>query len=329
VSFPVSLLGSNLKNLKIITEGTNLICQLVVLSDNPIFLYNNELFRRNDHNNVFQMLKKLNDFSNFDYNWNGLNMLNSSLSENGTHFLAKFQGLKIKDLNNFSTLYFINISANNSVPNLKTVAELKLLNYSLGNTFLLSNKLFIDQNYKSNSNLNFFNKIFLNVDKNLNFYRHLPSNIFYENEGTFLNTEGFFKRTVKIISHTRIGNSLQVLRKLLKNLKKNLVSLNKKNNALIFFNTNRLINFKNFIHFQFYATQKLSNLNFYLTIKTNPIFFTKTFLKFKISSKKHLNTKIKYWLDDFFTNGKDEYSQESLIITNCSKLLRLESSNFF
>jgi hypothetical protein len=40
------------------------------------------------------MLKKLNDFSNFDYNWNKLNMLNSSLSENETHFLAKFQGLK-------------------------------------------------------------------------------------------------------------------------------------------------------------------------------------------------------------------------------------------
>jgi hypothetical protein len=29
VSFPVSLLGSNLKNLKIITEGTNLVRQLV------------------------------------------------------------------------------------------------------------------------------------------------------------------------------------------------------------------------------------------------------------------------------------------------------------
>jgi hypothetical protein len=103
MSFPVSLLRSSLKNLKIITEGTNLICQLVLLSDNPIFLYNNELFRRNDHNNVFQMLKKLNNFSNFDDNWNGLNMLNSSLSENRRHFLSKFQEIK----ENFSNLVFI------------------------------------------------------------------------------------------------------------------------------------------------------------------------------------------------------------------------------
>jgi hypothetical protein len=42
-----------------------------------------------------------------------------------------------------------------------------------------------------------------------------------------------------------------------------------------------------------------------------------------------LNTKVKYWLDDFFSGGKDEYSQNSLVLTNCSKILRTESSNFF
>ena len=52
-------------------------------------------------------------------------------------------------------------------------------------------------------------------------------------------------------------------------------------------------------------------------------------VKFKLSHRKIYNTKVKYWLDDFFTGGKDDYSQNSLILINCSKIIRSESTNFF
>ena len=319
LTFPVTFLGSNVQILKDITEGNNLICQDLKLSKNPLIIYNNELFKRNDGNNILQMLKILNYSNNFNKNWNGLNLLSSSLSENGVQLTSKFPALSSKDLNDSSVLYFINISENNT-KNLKKITELKLLNYVLTKS---SNNLFLDQNYKINNNSEFTKKL------NLNSYKHIPTSIFYENEETFVNTEGFMKRTAKLISRKKTKNNWQILRKFLKHFKNNFKSLDNANNELIYFNSQKLSNFKNFTNFNYYAIQSLTNLNFYLSVKTSPVIFHQNFSDFKLASKKFQNTKIKYWLDDFFINGKDEYSQNSLILSNCSKILRSESTNFF
>jgi hypothetical protein len=327
LSFPLTFLGSNVNILKSITEGNSLICQDFKFAKNPLIIYNNELFKRNDGHNIIQMLKILNYSSNFN-SWNGLNMLSSSLSENGNHILTNFSGLTLKDLNSLSILYFINVTTNN-VANLKKITELKLLNYSLNETSVCKNKLVVDQNFKTNNNISLFNKISANEIHTQTTYSHVPTSIFFENEETFINAEGFFKRTVKLISKKKTKNNWQILRKLFKDLKNKFVSLNKKNNDIICFNSNKLINFKNFINFQFYAVQSLTNLNFYLTVKTNPVFFCQNVQNFRMPASKIQNTKLKYWLDDFFTSGKDEYSHNSLILTNCSKILRMESTNFF
>lgn len=322
LTFPVSFLGSNIKILKSITEGNSLLCQTLKFSENPLVIYNNELLKRNDGNNILSMLKILNYSNTFNNTWNGFNMLSSSLSETGNHSLTNFLPLTLKDLNNFSFLYFINVNSTN-IDNLKKITELKLLNYSLQKNDINANKLILDQNYKNNNNYELFNKL------NLNSYFYLPTSTFYENEETFINTEGFIKRTTKLIFRKKTKSNWQILRKFLNHFKNKLVSLNTKNNELIFFNSNKIVNFKNYINFQYYAIQSLTHLNFYLTIKTNPVVFSKKFLDFKVSKKKIQNTKLKYWLDDFFTNGKDEYSQNSLILTNCSRILRSESTNFF
>jgi hypothetical protein len=330
LSFPLTFLGSNVNILKAITEGNSLVCQDFRSAKNPIIIYNNELFKRNDGHNMLKILKILNYSNNFNNFWNGLNMLSSSLSENGNHISTKFSGLTLKDLNNFSVLYFINVTTN-SVTNLKKITELNILNYSLNATSKIKNKLIVDQNFKTNNNESLFNKIIFNENqfKPICNYHHVPTSVFFENEETFINTEGFFKRTVKLISKKKTKNNWQILRKLFKDLKKKFVSLNKKSNEFIYFNSNRLINFKNFSNFQFHAVQSLTNLNFYLTVKTNPVFFHQNSINFRIPSNKIQATKLKYWLDDFFTSGKDEYSQNSLILTNCSRVLRIESTNFF
>ena len=322
LTFPILFLGSNFNIIKYITEGNNFICQDLKFSNNPFLIYSNELFKRNDSKSISETFKTLSYLHIFNKTWNGLNMLNSSISDVGTQTLKQIPRLMLKDLNNFSSLYFLNVTTNN-VSNLKKITELKLLKLtSVNKKQILDNKFFLDQNYKINQNLLFSNKI-------LNNYSHIPNNTFYENEETFINTEGFIKRTTKLISRKKSKNNWQILRKFLKYFKMKLTFLTQKDNQIIFFNSQKFYNFKNFLNFQFYATQTLTNLNFYLNIKNKPILLNKSILNFKSKTKKCISTKLKYWLDDFFNGGKDEYSQNSIILANCSKILRSESTSFF
>lgn len=320
LTFPTTFLGSNISILKSVTEGNNLICQDLKDSKTPLTIYNNELFKRNDNYTVIRILENLNYYTNGKH-FNGLNNLNPSLSETGSNITNNFIPLTLKDLNNSSLLYFINTSFYNN-SNLKKITELKLLNYSFYLESDNKNNLILNQNYKPNSNYT------LNNILNNSTYLNLPTSGFYESEDTFVNTEGYIKRTTKLISKKNTRNNWQIIRKLFKYLKKNFGSLELPNNNLIFFNSNKIVNFKNFINFNYYATQNLTNLNFYLSIKTAPIIFTNRHL-FKSSSSKLNHSKLRYWLDDFFTGGKDEYSQNSLILNNCSKIIRSETTNFF
>ena len=155
----------------------------------------------------------------------------------------------------------------------------------------------------------------------------MPVSLFYENEETLINTEGLIKKTVKIIFRKKTKNNWQLLRKVLKHLKTNIKFLDKKSNNLIFFNSKNINLFRSFINFHYQAAQTLSNLNFYLTTKTRPL--TIIAKKFRTKIQKYINTRVKYWLDDFYNGGKDGYSQNSLVLAECSKNLRTKSTNFF
>jgi len=86
-------------------------------------------------------------------------MLNSALSDTGTFSFKQVSVLTLKDLNNFSSLYFFNLTYNNML-NLKKITKLKLLNSSLvSNKQSLIHKLFLDQNHmKISNNLKFLNQ---------------------------------------------------------------------------------------------------------------------------------------------------------------------------
>lgn len=323
LTFPVTSLGSNTKVLKTIIEGNNLLCQDLKFSKNPLLIFNNNLLKRNDGRNILKMLKILNHSKIFDKSWSGINTLAPSLSEVGTQIVSYFKPLSPKDLTNFSSLYFLNVGVNN-IANLTRITDLKLLNYLPNMQKYNSNQLFLDQNSNYNNNLALCNSL---INKGNNNYFYLPNSMFYENEETFVNTEGLIKRTSKLIFDKKTKNNWQILRKVFKQFKMNLNCLNNKENQLISFNSNKISTFKNFIYFQYFATQSLTNMNFYLSIKNQSFIMNNT--KFKPTTVKITNTKMKYWLDDFFNGSKDEYSQNSLILSNCSKILRSESTNFF
>lgn len=319
-----SFLGTGAKIVRFLAEGASLMCVELRQANNPIVIYNNELFKRHDGDNFSQMLKLSSHLATLSGTWDGLNMLNSSLQENGKNFINKYDPVSANDLKNSSLLYFINVQSNNN-PNLKKITELNLLNCH----FFVGKRVMLDQNYKSSSNVKLYNKVSLSKSEALNRYLHLPSSNFYENNETFLNTEGYVKRTTKLVSQKKARNNWQIVKKLFAQLKDDLISSIKRDNELVFFCLDEKDNFKNYMHFNSYATQILNQFNFVLALKNKALKSTKTLNSFKITIKKLYNTRLKYWLDDFFTDSKDEYSQNSLVLTSYSRVLRTESATFF
>lgn len=319
LTFPISFLGSNFKIVQTITEGNNLVCQDLKFSSNPVVIYNNELCKRNDGRNISEIFKILLYSNIFNKIWNGLNKLSSSFSDTGILVLKQISQLNLKDLNNFSSLYLLNITTIN-VPNLKKILEFKLLKKrTWSSSKFLIYKLSVDQNHKNNNNKTTMNEILKN-------YIHVHNSTFYENEETFVNAEGFIKRTTKFIQRKQTKTCWQVLRKILHYCKINLNTLTSKDNQIFFFNSPKFYSFKNFLAIQYYAVQNLTKSSFYLTVVNKTMILT--LFNFKSKTKKVLNTKLKYWLDDFFIGGKDEYSQYSKILRHCSKNLRAQFLNF-
>jgi len=323
-TFSVSSLGSNLSILNTIVEGNNLFCVDLKSAKNPLLVTNTDIFKRTDSRHLIDIIKMLKFTNIVSKAWNGLNISNSYLNETGVNSLFSFSFLTFKDLSSFSSLYALNIKISN-IPNLKKLVELKLLNFVEGSHFG-KNFTLIDQNLVINNNVGFISN-----QNSLNFtnYLYLPSNTIFENQETFLNTEGHIKRTTKLLLNDSYKSNWKLIRKFIK-CNKNVSYLNNsKNNKLICFNTKNSSNFKNFINFQYSATQSLTDLNFYLNIKNSTFTIYKNTLPFKLGPIKLINTKIKYWLDDFYNGGKDSYCHNSLILNNCSKNLRLEATNFF
>ena len=69
---------------------------------------------------------------------------------------------------------------------------------------------------------------------------------------------------------------------------------NLKDANLIFFNVRNVANFKNFINFNYFATQNLTKLNFYFTKTNNPYIFTHKINQYKFLQIKLQDTGGKY-----------------------------------
>nr|YP_009688015.1 NADH dehydrogenase subunit 11 [Haslea nusantara]QDX17605.1 NADH dehydrogenase subunit 11 [Haslea nusantara] len=321
LTFSVSFLGSRLSTFKTIVEGNSLSCQDIAASTNPLLVLNTELFKRNDAKQLIETVKMLKHTNIITKFWNGVNVLNSSLSESGSFSAASFSSLTFYDLTQFSSLYFINTTVS-SIANIKKLVGSQLLTYKLKTQKQTSHKLLLDQNFT-------FNSSNLSNDLKIKKFIYLPVDTFFENNETFINTEGLVKKSTKLISRKKTKNNWQLIRRFIKNTDLLVTTNNLKDNKLIYFNSRNLYNFKNFISFQFYAVQNLTNFNFYLTKRNSQFFIHKKFNTFKSSQTKIYDTKLKYWLDDFFIGGKDQLCQNSLTLIKCSVNTRLMTSTFF
>jgi hypothetical protein len=323
LTFPNTFTGTNCSVLKTITEGNNLICQDLKVSKNPIFVFNSSLFKRTDGKDIFRTFKILKYSNLFNRAFVGFHVLNSSIHETGVYSITHFESLELKDLNRINSLYLINTTLENS-GNVKKLTESKLLNLTASTNAPL-NSLVIDQNYYQNNNLAFIKTNLLDFST----YFHIPAKMFYENNETVVTTQGIVRHTSKLISRRNSIDNWKLLRNFLITTKKYMTFVDQKNNCLATPNLKNRANFKSYIGFNYHAVEKLDNSGFMLTNKNTPFYLNKKFTTFKYPKVKLIATKLKYWLDDFFLGGKDDYSQRSLVLANCSRIIRNQSTNFF
>ena len=320
LTFPTYNLGSNFQTVRSLAEGTNLVCQDIKNAEFPLIITNTELFKRSDSKIFGEIFKYVNLLETA---WSGLNVLNHNISNVGIQSLNKFLPLSSEDLGNFFGLYCINASLS-SIANMKKLTELHLLNAFSDSSF--KNKIFVDQNVKLSNKVS-YEKLKDNMFKD---YYYLPSNLFLEDNETYINTEGLIKRTTKLLHFKKEAKTnWQIIRRLYSASNSLMFFNNKKDHKLVNFDSVNSFNFKNYINFQFYAAQTLTSLSFYLNKQNSPIVRPLT-PSIKSAKIKVIDTKLKYWLDDFFNNnGKDSFSYNSSVLINCSKIVRSSTTNFF
>lgn len=320
LTFPISFLGSDLLVLKNISEGNHSFCKDIVSAENPMFITNSETFKHSNMQNLLSTLKILKYSNTLSKVWYGFNVLNSSLSETGFYTFSRFNFLTLKDLLSFSSLYSLNVNLN-SVTSIHTIMKSRLLRHKNSNNFL-NEHLFMNQSFDSPIHSSFQFVSFKN-------YLYLPKSTFFETQETYINSEGFRKIGSKIIFRKNQKSDWQLLRKFAHNLSvcPNINCV--KDNQMLFYNSKSLFDFKNFINFHYQATQNLTTLNDYVVNLNQKFVIYKKFDRFKNVGFKLYSGKLKYWLDDFYTGGKDTFCQNSLTLTRCSANYRLHVTNFF
>ena len=326
LTFPTNFIGTDNAILKTVIEGNNFFCQDFKTAKNPILIVSNEAFKRNDGQNLFRTLKLLSYSNLFKKVFTDLNILNPSIHETGILNLTSFQPITLRSLTQTNSLFLINVNFEN-IENFKKLTKTKLLNFYAGistkpNKF---GSLLIDHNYFLQNNYDFCKVNLLKLDK----YSYIPSKMFYENKETLINTKGLIKHTSKLISKQNSKDSWKLLRNFLINTKKNLNFLNQNQNNMLLIDLKKKNTLKNYTTFCYHASKKLDNTGFDLMTKNSSFYINTPTFVFKLFKVKLINTKLKYWLDDFFVGGKDDYSQKSLTLTNCSKILRTQSTTFF
>jgi NADH-quinone oxidoreductase chain G len=320
LTFPIQNLGSNINIFKNIIEGNHLFCQKLKSATNPLIIYNSTLFSRNDSTVFNFLLNSLNNVIKIcTNNWNGNNCLNSSINDVGIYSLGIIKSFTKNDFMNSSGLYFIETNIYST--NILKLLELKLLNYLKTENY--TDKYIIEQNSIFTKNLNKAQ----NKKINLSPYIGLPTTTLFEDSGVYKNTEGTFKKNIKVIPSIKDSKSnWQILRRLFSYFDQNLLQTNK--HTKLSFNS---INYSNFIKyncFHFFNVSTLNSSNIYFINNTSNYLITpKNYYKQNFN-KKLFKTKTILWIDDFYIGGKDSYSKFSKVMIECSKFVRLNSTNF-
>jgi len=262
------------------------------------------------------LLKSLNERYS-DSKWYAFNLLNSSLNSLGLSYFYKFKTLSISDLTQTDGLFLIGNSTK-SYSILENYTEHNLLNNVLYAKRFNSSKVipsfFIEQSNTPKLPTNLFYK-----------YYGLISCSFFENSGSYLNTQGLHKRVVKFIEPEESAETKedwQILRKFFCMFSD--VPFIRDNKDSISYNLKNMFQFRSYINFMYKASQTLTNLTFFFNPNSQMFFINPSFLlKTKLYS-----TQFKMWVKDFHIGGFDCYSISSKLMINSSMASRNYLNSF-
>ena len=116
------------------------------------------------------------------------------------------------------------------------------------------------------------------------------------------------------------------MRKLFSYSKKLLFITNFLKSDKLNFNSNAICHFTNYIGFQYYAVSNLNTLAFSLLVTV--VEYNQNTSKFKSKRTKIFNSQFRFWLNDFYMDSKNFNSKYSSTMIQCSKLCRLNNTNF-
>ena len=320
LTFPTHNLGLSTETLINICEGNSPFCIDFIESQNPLIAVSSSMLHRKDYKGLTGLLnnlkKKLNKRNSTTVS---LNLLNMSINEAGIDYLSNFKAINEKDFSSSSGVYFLNTQPNSN--KFMKLIKLKLLNYTLKNTNW--------PNYCLNQSFGLKHESanLLNTSNNVYNFIDLPNNTFFESTGTYLNTEGYFKNTVKFIStNTQSKDDWQIIRKIFSKFEATSLFTSANKNYVT--NSKRDFNlFKSFVTLLYFSTSNLTNKSNYSFNKQSK---KKDFLNYNNKPLKHklFLTKLNIWINDFYIGGIDSYSKYSVTMINCSKLLRTSKNNF-
>jgi NADH dehydrogenase/NADH:ubiquinone oxidoreductase subunit G len=310
LTFPVKVIGSNINTVKKIVEGNHYICQNLIHSKNPLIIYNSEFFKNSTSNALLENLSKF--VQTFTSEKISLNMVNSSLTESSSSYIGTLKKVSKKSFSDSSITYCLNTELDTEL--VKKTINLKLLNY-----ILTSN---IKPNYLINQNCLKTNLV---LPLNFSATANLPSLSFVEESGNFFTTEGFLKKSLKVVSNKTIKKSnWEILRKIF-SLLNSTFSLNNNNSIVLNLKNNTL--FLNFLNLNYFSIQNFKN-------NKNVLAFKKGNLNLNIVpnknnfKKKFFKSNILFWYNDFYTGNKNCYSKYSKVMIECSIKARLQNTNF-
>jgi NADH dehydrogenase/NADH:ubiquinone oxidoreductase subunit G len=311
LTYPTKNIGSNIKVVSKIAAGNHIFCQQLKTANRVIVVTNSEVLKRTDSPyKGFQLIKRYLPNA-YNKSWNGLNLINTTLSETGFQSFESMKFLSLNDFKLFNTLHFININLNSLNLNLKKFFEYKLLN--IINSNLLST---LEQNYITSKHKT-------THIQNLN----LRNRTFFETIGTYISTEGLFIRLTNIIKSNKNNSKSDY------NIIKNLFFYFRKINYICNLSYNRKLNYLTISHIMDFlylpSNYIILKLTSYYKL-TLCCWVLKNRTKYKERSRKLFGTTLYLWLEDFYVNGKDLYSFFSLKMIKTSTTMRkLTKTNNF
>lgn len=319
LTFPSLNIGSSLKTFIDLCEGNTSLGTFFKTTKKVLSLINTETCQRLDNTGLLNLLKFFNDKYS-DSKWYTFNLLNSSLNSFGLSYFYKFKILSISNLTQTDSLFLIGNSTK-SYSILENYTEHNLLNSLLFAKRFSNSKVipsfFIEQTNTPQLTLN---------SKSL-FYKYysLISCSFFENSGSYLNTQGSHKRVVKFIDPEESADSKedwQILRRIFCMFSD--VSFIRENKHYIGFNLKNMFQFRSYINFMYRASQTLTNLTFFFNTNSQMFSIKDCFL---LKTKLYI-TQFKMWVKDFHIGGFDCYSVSSKLMIKTSMASRNYLNSF-